>query len=126
MKISINIDLERINRYDNYHILKLEELEEAKKCIERSLDKVKKDVEPPEDIIVLSTGISSLERRKIFVMRDILKDLEKRFGRGIPIEEITEEAREKLINETQVQELLKKMSRQGEVFEPQTGFFALM
>ena len=70
------------------------------------------------DIDIISTGIPASERSRIYVIRDIITQLEKKVGQRIPITEILEEAKTKNINESQVEEILERLRREGEIFQP--------
>ncbi|MFH1823247.1 MAG: ATP-binding protein [archaeon] len=73
------------------------------------------------DIDRITSGISASERSKIVIMRDTLIRLESRTGKLIPFGEIREELKEK-IDETQISELIDKLKRAGDIFEPKKGF----
>ena len=76
------------------------------------------------DIDIISTGIPASERSRIFVVREIINDLESRIGKNIPIAEILEMAKSKNIKDEQVEEILEKLKREGEIFEPQRGIIS--
>ncbi|MBI2107412.1 AAA family ATPase [Candidatus Woesearchaeota archaeon] len=76
------------------------------------------------DIDRMSTGISSSQRSRIVVIREIISELDKKFGKNIPVEEIIAEASEKGIDETHVQESIEKLKREGEIFEPKAGYLS--
>ncbi len=74
------------------------------------------------DIDRITTGITASQRSKISTIREIIEDLENTLGKTIPIEDILREAKEKGISEDQVEEVLEKLKRSGDVFEPRRGF----
>ena len=76
------------------------------------------------DIDRMSTGLSSSQRSRIVVIREIISELDKKLGKNIPMEEIIAEAAEKGIDETHVQESIEKLKREGELFEPKTGYLS--
>lgn len=76
------------------------------------------------DIDIISTGIPASERSRIFVVREIINDLESKIGKNIPITEILEMAKSKNIKDEQVEEILEKLKREGEIFEPQRGIIS--
>ncbi|MBI4159227.1 ATP-binding protein [Candidatus Woesearchaeota archaeon] len=78
------------------------------------------------DIDRMSTGISSSQRSRIVVIREIISELDKKLGKNIPIEEIIAEAAEKGIDESHVQESIEKLKREGEIFEPKVGVIGKM
>lgn len=62
------------------------------------------------------TGISASQRSRIIKIREIIENLEKEFGEEIPIPEILDRAEDKGIDKCE--EVLDKMEREGEIFEP--------
>lgn len=74
------------------------------------------------DIDRISTGITSATRNKILIIRDIINNLEATGSKTIPIDDIIIEAENKGINETAAMEILEKLKREGEVFEPKANF----
>lgn len=74
------------------------------------------------DIDRISTGITSATRNKILIIRDIINNLEASGSKTIPIDDIIIEAENKGINETATMEILEKLKREGEVFEPKANF----
>ncbi len=73
------------------------------------------------DIDRISTGVTASQRSKIVVIREIISQLEKKFGKSIPLDELMNESIEKGIEEAKVEEILDKMKRDGLVFEPTKG-----
>jgi len=77
------------------------------------------------DIDRISSGISASQRNKILVVREIITELEKSLGKkNIPIEDIAAEAANKKISETEVEEAILRLKRDGEIFEPRRGFIS--
>jgi replicative DNA helicase Mcm len=76
------------------------------------------------DIDRISTGVPASTRNKILVIREILKELESRGKKTIPIEDVLAEAAEKNLTESQVEEIIEKLKREGEVYEPKRGWIA--
>ena len=74
------------------------------------------------DIDRISTGIPATQRSRIVTIQEIITNLEKKLGtRIIPISNIIEEAAEKNIDESKVEEVIEKLKKSGEVFEPKRG-----
>ncbi len=73
------------------------------------------------DIDRIVTGIPASERSRIVVVRDTLIRLESRTGKLIPLEEVKKELTEK-INEAEIDEVIDKLKRSGDIFEPKKGF----
>ncbi len=77
------------------------------------------------DIDRISTGISASQRNKILSVRDIITELEKNLGKkSIPMEEIIAEALNRKIEESEVEEAILRLKRDGEIFEPRRGFIS--
>jgi len=74
------------------------------------------------DIDRISTGISASQRGRIVTIREIIKELEGKHGKAIPIEAIIEEAGKKGYKEDQVEEAIEKLKREAEVFSPKQNF----
>ncbi|MBW2976063.1 minichromosome maintenance protein MCM [Candidatus Woesearchaeota archaeon] len=74
------------------------------------------------DIDRITTGISASQRSHIIIIKEIISDLENKIGKTVPIDDIIEEAKNKGIGEDKVEEVLEKMKRMGEVFEPRRSF----
>ena len=102
--------------------------EDAKKAIELieyCLMQVGFDRETGKiDIDRITTGISASQRSHISVIKEIITDLEDKVGKTIPIDDIIEEAKNKGIEEAKTEEVLEKLKRVGEVFEPRRGFLS--
>lgn len=78
------------------------------------------------DIDRISTGIAATERSKIVQIKDIISELENKIGKTIPIDDILRDASEKGIDETEVEEVIEKLKRSGDLFEPRRGFIQKM
>lgn len=74
------------------------------------------------DIDRITTGITASQRSHIVVIKDIITQLEKQIGKIIPEEEISKEAQIKGINEDKVNEVLTKLVRTGDIYNPKPGF----
>ncbi|MBI3052187.1 hypothetical protein HYY74_07090 [Candidatus Woesearchaeota archaeon] len=74
------------------------------------------------DIDRISTGIPASERSRIYAVRDIIKELESKIGNLIPVEDILKIALDKGIAETDVEQLIEKLKRDGDIYEPKPGF----
>jgi replicative DNA helicase Mcm len=74
------------------------------------------------DIDRITTGISASQRSHISLIKEIINDLESKIGKTIPIEDITTEAKNKGIDSDKVDEVIEKLKRAGDIFEPRHGF----
>ncbi len=73
------------------------------------------------DIDRVMSGTTTSQRSKIYEVMDLIKSLEKSFGKDIPIEEIMSEAKNRKIDELKAEEIIDKMIRNGELFKPRHG-----
>jgi len=73
------------------------------------------------DIDRISTGIPASVRGKIMAIKEIISHLEQKVGKQVPIEDINVEATDRGIKEEEVKEILDKLKRSGDVFEPRSG-----
>jgi len=70
------------------------------------------------DIDRISTGISASQRSRIVVLREIIKALEAKIGKTIPLQDILVEASAKGIDESQLEEALDRLTREGFIYQP--------
>ncbi|MEM1577568.1 MAG: minichromosome maintenance protein MCM [Candidatus Pacearchaeota archaeon] len=73
------------------------------------------------DIDKIITGIPASERAKILLLRETINKLESRLGKTIPIKEIKKEL-EGRINEDEIDEIIDKLKRSGDIYEPKKGY----
>jgi len=73
------------------------------------------------DIDRIVTGVPASERGRIVLVREALIKLESRIGKLIPINDIKAELSDK-ISEPELEEIIDKLKRSGDVFEPKKGF----
>jgi len=76
------------------------------------------------DIDRIATGIGSSQRERIYIVREIIQDLEGQIGKTIPLEDIQKLAQDKGMNASDVEEIIEKLKRSGDVFEPRFGFLS--
>jgi replicative DNA helicase Mcm len=87
------------------------------------LKKVGVDPETGElDIDRIVTGITASQRSRIITVREALADLESKFGDNIPVNEVFSEAEDRGLERSKTEEIIDKMKREGEIFEPKHGF----
>ena len=78
------------------------------------------------DIDRIATGIPASQREKIFVIKQILEELEQELGKTIPVEDVARIATEKGLSKSEVDEIIEKLKRAGDVYEPRYGFLSRM
>ncbi len=74
------------------------------------------------DIDRITTGISVTQRSKIHLIKDIIIELENKLGKTISVVDIVKEAVARGISETEIDEVIEKLKRSGDIFEPRHGF----
>jgi replicative DNA helicase Mcm len=78
------------------------------------------------DIDRIATGIPASQREKIFVIKQILEELEQELGKTIPVEDVAKLATEKGLSKSEVDEIIERLKRSGDVYEPRYGFLSRM
>ena len=76
------------------------------------------------DIDRITTGVPASQRSRIVSVREIIKKLENKVGKMIPIADIINEAAEQNIDNAQVEEIIEQLKREAEIFEPRRGFIS--
>ncbi|MBI3035163.1 MCM family protein [Candidatus Woesearchaeota archaeon] len=74
------------------------------------------------DIDRIATGVGASQRSHILVLKDIITELESKLGKTIPIEDVVAEAKNRGLDEDNVEEALERLKRSGDIFEPRRGF----
>jgi replicative DNA helicase Mcm len=70
------------------------------------------------DIDRITTGITTTQRSKIVLIREIINELEQNFGKIIRLEDILRNAKEKGVDEDEVEEIIEKLKRSGDIIQP--------
>ncbi len=73
------------------------------------------------DIDRIGTGITAATRSKMVLIREVITAFEAKGKKTIPIEDIISEAIAKGLTEAQAEEILEKLKRAGDLFEPKRG-----
>jgi replicative DNA helicase Mcm len=76
------------------------------------------------DIDRIATDMPASQRSKIISIKEIIIEMENKIGKVIPLEDIVLAAQEKGIDESDVEEVIQKLKRSGDVFEPKRGFIS--
>ena len=76
------------------------------------------------DIDRVSSDTTASERNKINTVKDIITELENDLGKTIPAEDIIEKAKERGMKPEDVEQILQKLMRAGDIFEPRAGFYS--
>ena len=101
---------------------------DAKKAIEllnHCLHEVGVDPETGKiDIDRITTGFSASQRNKIMVIKEIIEELENKIGKTIPIDDVVKAAADKGTPRGEAEEIIEKLRRSGDLFEPKRGFIS--
>jgi replicative DNA helicase Mcm len=76
------------------------------------------------DIDRIATDTPASTRNKILTLKEIINDLESKVGKTIPLEDIMKACQEKEITESEADEMLQKLKRSGDIYEPKRGFIS--
>ena len=97
--------------------------QKAIELVDYCLNQIAKDKDTGKiDIDRIGGKITATQRNSIGVIKEIISTLEEQTGEKIiPIESIIEAAKEKDLTEDKVNEVLEKLRRSGDVFEPRRG-----
>ncbi|MBW3019239.1 minichromosome maintenance protein MCM [Candidatus Woesearchaeota archaeon] len=77
------------------------------------------------DVDRIATNIPASSRNKIVQIKEIVADLEKATGaKMVPIDDIMKAADEKGMSESEAEEVIQKLKRSGDFFEPKRGFIS--
>ena len=104
--------------------VKKEDAQKAIELVDYCLNQIAKDAETGKiDIDRIGSRITATQRSGISVVKEVISSIEEQEGtKIIPVENIIEAAKEKNISQDQVEEILEKLRRSGDVFEPKRGF----
>jgi replicative DNA helicase Mcm len=102
-----------------------EDSRRAIRILKKCLNQVGLDPETGKiDIDRIATGISTAQRSKIITVRELINDFDKNGVKTIPINDLIKMCVEKGLEEAKAEEILEKMTREGEVFQPKVGFIS--
>ncbi len=76
------------------------------------------------DIDRITSGVSASERSNISVVKEIITEISSKVGKTIPVEDILIEATAKGMQEDKVLEIIEKLQRSGDIFEPKKGYIS--
>jgi len=101
-----------------------EDAQKAIELVDYCLNQIAKDSETGKiDIDRISSKITASQRSHISIVKELISVLEKELGEKIlPVEQLAEMAQEKNIPQDKLDEVLEKLRRTGDIFEPKRGF----
>ena len=73
------------------------------------------------DIDRIATGVSASSRNNIMVVKEIINALEEKVGKTVPIDDVVGEAKKRGLPQDKVEEVIEKLKRSGDIFEPKQG-----
>ncbi len=68
--------------------------------------------------------MSASQRSYIKIVKDLITEMEGKFGKVIPVLDIIKAAKEKEVDEERVAEVINKLKRAGDLFMPRQGFIS--
>jgi replicative DNA helicase Mcm len=74
------------------------------------------------DVDRIATDTPSSQRNNIHLIKKTINDLENKIGKTIPLDDITDIAKEKGMDDGEIDEVIEKLKRSGDIFEPKRGF----
>ena len=101
---------------------------DAKKAIELldySLRQVAMDEETGQiDIDRIATSMPASQRNKIMTIKELVAELENKVGKVVPLDDIVKAASEKGLSEAEIEDIIQKLKKSGDIFEPRHGFIS--
>ncbi len=76
------------------------------------------------DLDRVTSGIGASQRSHIQIVKELVKELEERVGKAIPIEEIVREAGIRGVADSTTEDVIEKLKRSGDVYSPKHGFIS--
>ncbi|VVB80901.1 Minichromosome maintenance protein MCM [uncultured archaeon] len=76
------------------------------------------------DIDRIATDTPASTRNKLIIIKELIQELEAKVGKTIPVEDVIKAAAEKDIIEAEAEEIIQKLKRAGDIFEPRRGFIS--
>ena len=77
------------------------------------------------DIDRIGSRITSSQRGKVFIVRDMISELENKIGEMIPVEEL-EKALEDKLRKDEIDDALNELQKNSVIFKPKKGFIQKM
>jgi len=99
----------------------IEDAERAINLMKFYLTQVGYDEETKSFDIDKISGMPASKRNKIHIVKEIIEELENKLGKLIPLEELEKETKDKLTSE-ELEEILEKLVKAGDLFRPKRGY----
>ena len=107
-KIVMEVDAQRAIDLMKYYMMQVGYDEETKSF---DIDKI--------------SGNPASKRNKVFIIKELLEQLESKLGKLIPVEEVEKEAEGKM-SASELEEAIDKLVRAGDLFRPRKGYVQRM
>jgi replicative DNA helicase Mcm len=72
------------------------------------------------DIDRITSGITASQRNKVHIVKEIIDELENKIGKTIPLDDLIKEAEAQGVGD--VDDIIERLKRSGDIFEPKRGF----
>lgn len=105
------------------HVTK-QDAERAINLLHYCLTQVAADETGQIDIDRITSGVPSSQRSKIYAVKKIIEELEGEIGNKIPKSDIEKRAGERSIKPAELDEILTKLVRSGDIYEPSSGTYS--
>lgn len=103
-----------------------EDAERAIKLVEASLKRIGLDPETGKIDVDRISGIGTSQRARMIFVLELLKKLYEEKGYSpISFVEILDKVEKEGINEKELEEILEKLKKKGDIYEPKIGYYAL-
>ena len=108
------------------NVATVEDAERAIRIFEESIKQIAIDPETGKlDIDYAISGVSAVQRDRIAIIKNIVKELESSTPWGAPEEEILERAENSKIPKDKAREVLEKLKQKGELYCPRYGYYKI-
>jgi replicative DNA helicase Mcm len=102
-----------------------EDAERAVELLHYCLTQIGYDEETGKfDIDKIETGTTASERSQISVVKELITELEEKNGGSVPLEDLYQEAEAREIDEHDAEEIIEKLKRKGDIYEPTSGYIS--
>ncbi|MCD4798439.1 MAG: AAA family ATPase, partial [Methanosarcinales archaeon] len=93
------------------------------RIVNESLRQVMTDPETGKlDVDIISTGMAKSQRDRVKLIRDIIRELQQEHEGKAPKDEVIQRASEAGIDEDKAEDLIKRLKKEGAIFEPRNGY----
>ncbi|WP_457550760.1 LAGLIDADG family homing endonuclease [Archaeoglobus sp.] len=108
------------------NVATIEDAERAIRIFEESIKQIAIDPETGKlDIDYAISGVSAVQRDRIAIIKNIVRELESSTPWGAPEEEILEKAENMKIPKDKAVEVLEKLKQKGELYCPRYGYYKI-